>query len=202
MMLAKGRFWLVALVVLILGVPTGALAQEERKQDHDQLRALMKKGAEALSTRNLDAMAPYVHPDFTVVTIDNKKLKGIAELKAYYDSLFEGKGALLKAIEVRPEADEATDFLDANSGVSFGTSNDRYTFLDGDVREMKSRWSAVVQKDGDTWKLVNVHFSANILDNPVLNAAKSALRNTMLIAGAVGLLVGVAIGFLLRRRRK
>ena len=202
MMLAKGRFWLVALVVLILGVPTGALAQEERKQDHDQLRALMKKGAEALSTRNLDVMAPYVHPDFTVVTIDNKKLKGIAELKAYYDSLFEGKGALLKAIEVRPEADEATDFLDANSGVSFGTSNDRYTFLDGDVREMKSRWSAVVQKDGDTWKLVNVHFSANILDNPVLNAAKSALRNTMLIAGAVGLLVGVAIGFLLRRRRK
>jgi len=202
MMLAKGRFWLVALVVLILGVPTGALAQEERKQDHDQLRALVKKGAEALSTRNLDAMAPYVHPNFTVVTIDNKKLKGIAELKAYYDSLFEGKGALLKAIEVRPEADEATDFLDANSGVSFGTSNDRYTFLDGDVREMKSRWSAVVQKDGDTWKLVNVHFSANILDNPVLNAAKSALRNTMLIAGAVGLLVGVAIGFLLRRRRK
>jgi ketosteroid isomerase-like protein len=202
MMLAKGRFWLVALVVLILGVPTGALAQEERKQDHDQLRALMERGAEALSTRNLDVMAPYVHPDFTVVTIDNKKLKGIAELKAYYDSLFEGKGALLKAIEVRPEADDATDFLDANSGVSFGTSNDRYTFLDGDVREMKSRWSAVVQKDGDTWKLVNVHFSANILDNPVLNAAKSALRNTMLIAGAVGLLVGVAIGFLLRRRRK
>ena len=202
MMLAKGRFWLVALVVLMLGVPTGALAQEERKQDHDQLRALMKRGAEALSTRKLDVMAPYVHPDFTVVTIDSKKLRGIAELKAYYDGLFEGKGALLKAIEVRPEADEATDFLDANSGVSFGTSNDRYTFLDGDVREMKSRWSAVVQKDGDTWKLVNVHFSANILDNPVLNAAKSALRNTMLIAGAVGLLVGVAIGFLLRRRRK
>lgn len=177
-------------------------AQEARKEDHDQLRALLKRGAEALSTRNLDSMAPYVHPDFTVITIDDKKLKGIPALKQYYNNLFEGQGALLKAMEVRPEADEVTQFLDDNSGVSYGTSQDRYTFIDGDVREMKTRWSAVVQKDGGTWKLVGVHFSGNIFSNPVLDAAKTQARNLVIGAGAAMLVLGVIVGFLLRRRAR
>lgn len=80
------------------------------------------------------------------------------------------------------------------------TSDGRYTFKDGDVRQMKSRWSAVVQKDGDTWKLASVHFSTNLLDNPVLDAARKAVQKTALIAGAIGIAVGLAIGFLLRRR--
>ena len=92
-------------------------------------------------------------------------------------------------------------FLDDNTGVSYGVSNDRYSFLDGDVRDMKSRWSAVVQKDGGAWKLVSVHFSTNLLANPVLDAAKSSVRNAAIIAGAIMLVVGVVAGFLLGRRK-
>ena len=103
-------------------------------------------------------------------------------------------------MEARPEADQPTTFLDDNSGVVYGKSNDRYTFMDGDVREMTSRWSAVVQKDAGTWKLVSVHFSANLLDNPVIDVAKDTARRMMIIIGVVGLVAGLAIGFLLRRR--
>ena len=192
------RFAVLAL--LTLGLATQASAQEERSQDHDQLRALLKRGAEALTTRQLDPMAPYLHPEFTLVTVDNRKLKGIAELQAYLSELFDGEKPLLKSMEVRPEADELTTFLDDDSGIVYGASNDRYTFSDGDVREMTSRWSAVMQKDGETWKLVSVHFSANLLDNPVIDAAKNTARRMMIIVGGVGLAVGLTIGFLLRRR--
>jgi ketosteroid isomerase-like protein len=201
MMLDTRRLWLGALAALII-VATGVDAQEPRKEDHDQLRALMKRGADALTTRNIDSMAPYVTPGFTVITIDDKKLKGLAELKQYYNGLFEGSNALLKAIEVRPEADDLTQFLGDNTGVSYGVSNDRYTFRDGDVREMKSRWSAVMQKDGDVWKLVSVHFSGNLLQNPVLDAARGTVHKAALIAGVVMLVVGVVVGFLLGRRRR
>ncbi len=186
--------------LLALGMLTPAFAQEERSQDHDELRALLKRGAEALSTRQLDPMVPYLHPEFILVTVDNRKLKGIAELEQYWNELFDGEDAMLKGMEARPEADELTTFLDEDTGVAWGISNDRYTFTDGDVREMTSRWSAVVQKDGGIWKLVSVHFSANLLDNPVIDAAKSAAQNLMLIAGAAGLAVGLVVGFLLRRR--
>lgn len=192
------RFALLAL--LTLGLTTQAFAQEERSQDHDQLRALLKRGAEALNTRQLDTMAPYLHPEFTLVTVDNHKLKGIAGLQGYLSELFDGETPMLKSIEVRPEADELTTFLDDDSGIVYGTSNDRYTFSEGDVREMTSRWSAVVQKDGENWKLVSVHFSANLLDNPVIDVAKNTAKRMMVIIGGVGLAAGLAIGVLLRRR--
>jgi ketosteroid isomerase-like protein len=196
--LVKLRFALLAL--LTLGLTTQASAQEERSQDHDQLRALLKRGAEALNTRQLDTMAPYLHPEFTLVTVDNHKLKGIAGLQGYLSDLFDGETPMLKSIEVRPEADELTTFLDDDSGIVYGTSNDRYTFSEGDVREMTSRWSAVVQKDGENWKLVSVHFSANLLDNPVIDVAKNTAKRMMIIIGGVGLAAGLAIGVLLRRR--
>jgi len=196
--LVKLRFALLAL--LTLGLTTQASAQEERSQDHDQLRALLKRGAEALNTRQLDTMAPYLHPEFTLVTVDNHKLKGIADLQGYLSELFDGETPMLKSIEVRPEADELTTFLDDDSGIVYGTSSDRYTFSEGDVREMTSRWSAVVQKDGENWKLVSVHFSANLLDNPVIDVAKNTAKRMMVIIGGVGLAAGLAIGVLLRRR--
>lgn len=192
------RFALLAL--LTLGLTPQAFAQEERSQDHDQLRALLKRGAEALNTRQLDTMAPYLHPEFTLVTVDNHKLKGIAGLQGYLSELFDGETPMLKSIEVRPEADELTTFLDDDSGIVYGTSNDRYTFSEGDVREMISRWSAVVQKDGENWKLVSVHFSANLLDNPVIDVTKNTAKRMMVIIGGVGLAAGLAIGVLLRRR--
>ena len=200
MTISFGKMVFVALTILTVGLPIPASAQEERSQDHDQLRAMLKLGAEALTTRQLNAIAPYLHPEFTMVTVDNRKLKGASELQQYWDELFNGEAPLLKAMEARPEADQPTTFLDDNSGVVYGKSNDRYTFMDGDVREMTSRWSAVVQKDAGTWKLVSVHFSANLLDNPVIDVAKDTARRMMIIIGVVGLVAGLAIGFLLRRR--
>ena len=199
MMTSRARVWLFPFAMALLAA-TSATAQEQRKADHDQLRDLLKRGAEALNTRKLDAMAPYLHPDVTVVTVDNRKIRGLPEFKQYWSGLFEGKDAVLKSIETKPEADELSRFLDDNTGMSFGTSDDRYTFNDGDVRQMKSRWSALVQKDGDAWKIVSVHFSANLLDNPVLDAAKQAVQKWALIAGAIGIFLGLAFGLLMRRR--
>lgn len=193
------RFILLAVVAFGLVAP--AFAEEKRSQDHDQLRALLKLGAEALTTRKVEPMLPYLHPEFTVVTVDNRKLKGVAELQQYWNEVFNGKTPLLKSMVSRPEADQLTTFLDDNSGIVYGTSNDRYTFMDGDVRDMSTRWSAVVQKDGKIWKLVSIHFSTNVLNNPVVDAAKSAAKRAMIIAGAFGLAIGLVIGFLLWRRR-
>jgi len=191
----------LTLVVLCLFACASAAAQDPRTGDREQLRALLKRGADALNTRNLDSMSPYVTPEFTLITLDDKKLRGIAAVKDYYKSLYEGPGAVLKAIETHPEADDLTTFIDEKAGVSWGTSKDRYTFTNGDAREMTSRWSAVVQKDGGTWKLVSVHFSANLLDNPVVDTVKASMRNLAIIVGAVMLVIGLAAGMLIRRRR-
>jgi hypothetical protein len=194
------------LVCVVAAIVATSLASAQtpqtgvRNPDHDSLRALLTKSAEALNERNLDSMAGAVHPGFTVITLDNQKLVGLDALKKYYAELFDGPNAILDKMEVNPVADELTLFLDETTGVVYGTSEDTYHFKDGDTRKMKTRWSAVVTKDSGAWNLVNVHFSSNLLDNPMLDAAKAYAQKTAMIAGVVGLIVGALLMALLRRR--
>ena len=181
--------------------PAAPAASEERSEDHEALRGLMKLATEALNTRNFDLIAPHLHPNFTVVTVDNRKFTSLNEFRTYWNGLFTGPGAVLKQIEARPEADALTEFLDADTGVTHGSSNDVYHFADGDVRTMHSRWTVVVEKAPDGWKLVKAHFSASILDNPILSAAKSMLCKAAGGAAVVGLVLGALIMALVKRKR-
>jgi uncharacterized protein HemX len=49
-------------------------------------------------------------------------------------------------------------------------------------------------------KLVKVHFSANILDNPVLDAAKASTIKLAGLALLVGIILGAGIVYLVKRR--
>jgi len=181
----------------------GAYAQTpatDRAKDHDALRALLAKGADALNKRNFDGVAPSVHPNFTIITADNRKHVGLDAFKKYYLGLFDGPNALLSNFETRATADEETRFVDENTGVVYGTSEDTYQFKDGEVRTMQTRWSAVTRRDGGDWKIVNVHFSASVLDNPVLDAAKSFAKKIAALAAVIGVVAGALLTALLRRR--
>lgn len=174
---------------------------KEREADHEALRALLVKGAEALNKRNFDAIAPSLHPNLTIITVDARKHVGVDAFKKYFLGLFEGPEALLADFTARPEADDLTFFVEGNTGLTYGTSQETYRFKDGDVRTMSTRWSAVTRKDDGVWKLVSVQFSANVVDNPVLDAAKGFARNLGLAGLVLGLVVGIAGMWLVRRRR-
>jgi ketosteroid isomerase-like protein len=185
---------------------TEAIAVDTREADHEALRTLMRTATEAINTRKFDRVTPLLHPSFTVVAVDNTKLVGIEAFRDYWNRLFEGPNAMMASIEAKPVADELTFFLGDNVGVVYGTSQDTYTFhknsvfKEGETRSMSTRWSAVVAKDGGSWKLVNVHFSANPFDNPMLDVAKSVTKRFAIIAGIGGLLAGLLLMALLRRR--
>jgi hypothetical protein len=147
-------------------------------------------------------MAGSVHPGITVITVDNQKLVGLDAVKKYYAALFDGPNALLTKMEVKPVADEITQFLGETTGVVYGVSEDTYQFKDGETRTMNTRWSATVAREGDAWKLVNAHLSSNLLDNPMIDAAKAQAQKFAGIAGVIGLVVGALLMMLLRRRPK
>jgi uncharacterized protein (TIGR02246 family) len=186
---------------LALMLPAAAPAQPaDRAKDHEQLRALLAQGADALNKRNFDAIAKNIHPNFTIITADSRKHVGLDAFRKYYTGLFEGPNAMLKNFETKVTADEETRFIDANTGVVYGTSQETYTFRDGDTRIMQTRWSAVTNKDQDGWKLVNVHFSTNVLDNPVVDGVKSFYLKLAIGAAVLGLVLGALLFALLRRR--
>jgi uncharacterized protein (TIGR02246 family) len=192
------------LTLALLAAPLAALAQAapaaDRSADHDALRGLLAKGAQALNKRDFDGIAPSLHADFTIVTADSRKHVGLEAFRKYFLGLFQGSGAVLRNFETKLEADDETRFLDANTGVTYGTSQDTFTFTDGEVRTMRTRWTAVTRKEGGAWQLVNVHFSTNVLDNPVLDGTKAFYQKLAAAGAVLGLLLGALIVTLFRRR--
>lgn len=195
-------FCFIFVALATSGSVLGQAQSTDRAEDHAALRVLLGKGAEALNTRNFDGLVPSLHPNFTIITVDNQKFVGVDAFKKYYLGLFDGSNALFSKIETRLAVDEATSFLNDNTGVAYGTSQDTYHFKDGDVRTMQTRWSAVTQKEGGSWKLVNVHFSANLLDNPVLDASKSYAKKIAAGSAVIGLIVGILLMALMRSKRR
>lgn len=191
----------VLLCLSAMLVAAGALAQD-RQQDHEELRAMLKTATEAISSKNLDALAPLFYSKFSITTVDQKLFTNLGDFKAYYESLYSSDKAPLKSIVFQPEADALTEFVGENIGLSHGTSTDTYTFSDGDTRVMKSRWTATVFKENGKWKILNLHIGANLLDNPVVSSLKSYVYKTGIGAGIGGLIVGFAVAWFAKRKRR
>jgi hypothetical protein len=171
------------------------------EQDHEQLRALLRSAKEAVNAKNFDALKPLFHEKFSITTVDQKVFTSFDDFKAHFASLFSGTNAPLKGITFNPEADALTEFVGDNIGLSHGSSTDTYAFADGDTRTMNSRWTATLIKDSGKWKILNLHIGANILENPVTEAAKSYVYKVGLGAGLGGLLLGFIIAWVLRGKR-
>ena len=174
---------------------------QSREQDHEELRALLRAATEAMNAKNFDALTPLFNDQFSITTVDQKIFTNIGDFKAYYESLLNGQNAPLKSIVFKPEADDLTVFVGDNMGLSHGTSTDTYNFSDGDTRTMTSRWTATVYKRDGKWKILNIHIGTNLLDNPVLAAAKSYVYKVGAGAAIGGLVVGFLIAWFLRSRK-
>ena len=193
----KNRF-LSALVGIVIVMSATVIAQD-RKQDHDELRAMLKTATDALNTKNIDALAPLLYEKFSITTVDQKLFTNLADFKTYYASTFSGANAPLKSLTFNPTADDLTAFVGENIGLTHGTSVDTYVFSDGESRTMGSRWTATVFKDNGKWKVLNIHLGTSILDNPVVAAMKSYLMKIGIGAGLIGLLLGFIVGRWRRR---
>jgi hypothetical protein len=171
------------------------------EQDHEQLRALLKSAKEAVNAKNFEALKPLFHDKFSITTVDQKMFTSFDDFKTHFASLFSGTNAPLKSITFNPEADALTELVGDNIGLSHGTSTDTYAFADGDTRTMNSRWTATLIKDGGKWKILNLHIGANILENPVTEAAKGYVYKVGIGAALGGLLLGFIIAWVLRGKR-
>jgi hypothetical protein len=171
------------------------------EQDHEQLRALLRTAKEAVNAKNFEALKPLFHEKFSITTVDQKVFTSFEDFKAHFANLLTGNNAPLKSITFNPEADALTEFVGDNIGLSHGTSTDTYAFTDGDTRTMSSRWTATLIRDSGKWKILNLHIGANILENPVTEAAKGYVYKVGLGAGIGGLLLGFIIAWVLRGKR-
>lgn len=161
---------------------------------HNELRALRTEVIEAITKEDFDNVIRHVHTNAVITWQNNDVCRGHQGLREFFNRM--GKDTF-KGYKIPPTPEELTILHGGTTGVSYGQTVAQYKLLGKDV-ELKSRWTATVVKENGRWLLASYHVSMNVLDNPLLNAAKSGL---FLAAGAA-LASGLIVGILLGKRKK
>ncbi|MBD2213121.1 nuclear transport factor 2 family protein [Nostoc linckia FACHB-104] len=189
-------FWCIFLAVVIWNIPQSALA-DVNQQDINSIIRTRDIALQALNTRDFSKIEPYLHPSFTITTVDNQVFHKVPEFEKYWNQQF---STTIKDIKMQLKEEPVRTFLSPEIDVSTGDAIASFYFKDGKAADMALRWTAVLQKAQDKWTIQSLHFSSNLLDNPVLNATWRWSQTMAAITGIGGFLLGVVVTFVLRRK--
>lgn len=162
---------------------------------HNELRVLRSEVVDAITKGDFDTVVRHVHTNVVVTWQNGEVCRGHQGLRDFFNRM--GKNAF-KGYKTAPTPDELTILSGGDHGISFGYTVATYNLLGKDL-ELKSRWTATLIKENGHWLLSSYHISMNVLDNPLLNAAKGSLAWIAGLAAAGGLVVGLIIG---RKQRR
>lgn len=190
--------WGALLVLAIWNVPQCALADVNQQEVNAIIRA-REMALQAINTRDFSKIEPYLHPSFTITTVDNRVFHKVPEFEQYWNQQFSNS---IKDIKMEVKVDTPRTFLSPETAISYGDAIATFYFKDGNKPTMAMRWTAVVQKLQDRWTIQSLHFSSNLLDNPVLRGAQRVGRAWAIAAGVGGILVGAVAMLLWRRKAK
>jgi ketosteroid isomerase-like protein len=194
-------------VLAIWNVPQCALADVSQQEVNAIIRA-REMALQALNTRDFSKIEPYLHPTFTITTVDNRVFHKVPEFEQYWNQQFSNS---IKDIKMEVKVDTPRTFLSPETAISYGDAIAKrcceaqiatFYFKDGNKPTMAMRWTAVLQKFQDRWTIQSLHFSSNLLDNPVLRGVQRVSRAWAVAAGVGGILVGAVAMLLWRRKAK
>lgn len=168
---------------------------------HNELRALKDRAVAAVNKRDPDALMKELDPNIVFTAMNNEVVHGLEQAKAYYQRMLVGAGRILQDMSLTAEADDLTTLYENGTvGIAAGTSTAHFKLTAGPEFDVPLRWSATLHRANDKWSIASLHFSANVFDNPTLDALKGSTKWIALGSGLVALLVGFFFGRWSRRR--
>lgn len=191
--------WLAASMCLL---PPAFAAEEPDHAIHEELRGVLREIVGAINSGQYDKMLPYMTENVEATSITQEVMSNRADVSKFFVEWF-GPTGYMRSMTMKLDADKLTDLSpDKSWGLVRGKALEHYVAKDGDVFDFNTRWTAVMLRGDDgKWRLRAIHFGTNNLDNPVLTKVKNTLLRDGIIAAVVSLIVGLALGWWLGRRR-
>ncbi len=166
--------------------------------DREQMRAILSDVEEALNAHDFDQAARHLDQNGILTYYDAEVTQGHEAGREYFNRMLKDAAAVVKEYSLTG-AVSAPAVFHGDTAVAYGTTEEHFKLAEGLEFVLHGRWSTTLQKKQDTWKIISLHFSSNLFDNPLLNSAK---RLNWIIGGAAfaaGLLVMFILGRVLRR---
>jgi len=182
---------LVALTLPLMA--SNVIAQDSRANDRAQLLELLDSVELALNEQRFDAITPLLDENVVAVFLDGEVARTPVEVTAYIDKFLGSDSAILKGFNTTADIGDSARFF-GDIAIADGTSNDVFDLADGSQLNINSLWSVTLDKSSGNWKIVQLHFSTNVFDNPIVEAANDRLMMIVAIAAIVALIVGLLLG--------
>lgn len=180
-----------------------ALAGEpNRDSDNIDIIALRGKVAAAISRQDTRMLMECLARDFAFTAVNQVLVTNATQLEELFDRMFRSDKSILISVKTDLKLDIPPRFLDANTGMCYGSSRDICFMRSGKEVEMDTRWSATLVKEDGNWKVAMLHVGTDFLDNPVLDGLEKYASIFGIGAGIGGLLLGFALGALGSRNRQ
>lgn len=180
--------------------PPNTEAESSEETDREQLRLLREALTEAVIAGDVEKQIEYVTADVVTVWQNNQVARGHDGLREFMKDIKPGGENIFQGYNERPTSDEVTILPGGNTAIASGKSVPHYKWL-GMEFDLENRWTATLLKTDDQWKIAAYHVSGNIVDNPVLSAAKGSVYWAAGIALAIGLVLGAVGSKLFQKKR-
>lgn len=189
------------MVLCILLLTTGGVVDAESDPhavDREQMRAMLADVEAALNAHDFGQAARHLDEDGVITYYNTEVTQGHEEGIRYFNRMLKDAAAVVKEYSVTSEV-SAPAVFHGNTAVAYGTTEEHFKLAEGLEFVLHGRWSTTLQKKQDSWKIIALHFSSNLFDNPLLNNAK---RLNWIIGGtafATGILLMFIFGRVVRR---
>lgn len=189
----------ISLTIALLALPGSAqaLADADRDAERAALRNILGSIETALNDKAFDQVLPLLDENAVIVFLNGEVTRGIDQVKAYFDKTLGNSSPILSDYTTKATVGAPARFI-GDIAIADGSTQDTFVFANGSDMVVDSRWTVTLRKQGGAWKILQLQFSSNLFNNPLVNAAK----NNLLMFTTVAAVAGIAIGFLMGRRRK
>jgi ketosteroid isomerase-like protein len=164
------------------------------------IAALRGELVDSFNKGDVDRLLSHLDPDVVATWQNGEVCRGPEAVRAYYNKMMVGPDRVVAKLSANPVVDDRHVYGDW--AVSWGNLHDAYELKDGSRFTFDSRFTATIARRGAEWKVTSFHASINAFDNPVLKiVAKKSGTWAGVAAGLLGLVAGVGLGLLVRRRK-
>lgn len=197
-MIASSRVAALLTAICLLIGSAWAQQPDPRAEDRKQLRAMLAEFEAAINAQSIDRIIAEMDDDVTVIWLNAEVSRGKDEVRAYYGRMVGHEKAILNKYLTKATIGAPARFY-GDVAVADGSTADEFYPIARGVFKLDSRWSTtVVKKPGGEWKIVLLHLSSNVFNNPLLDEVKADI-----VKGAAGgFFAGLMLMYVVMRLRR
>lgn len=172
--------------------------QDPQAEDRDLMRGILADVEKGLNKGDFKLVVQHLHPEAVITYYNAEVTRNHAEAEDYYQRMIVGAGAVVEEYSVVANVSAPAE-IHGDMALATGTTTEKYKLAAGLEFELVGNWTATMLKTDGQWKIIAIHFSTNLFDNPLLNNANRFAWIVGIAAFLAGLIVMFVISWVIRK---